>query len=231
MAVAQVASGVATPGTGTSLTLTGVTCAAGNILAVTAFAVNTGNSPVAVSSVTDSAGGNTWNLPAGSQTGAFFSGQNQFSDIATAWCQVTNALSAGTVTINLSTTAGVTIQACWSTYSGLPGGAVTVAATSTSILAVTTSAASPSAAADASSLALAAVNVNGVASSVTASYALISGNFAAWRGTTAAGATSTTFTLSASDPVWATTITVISAAATPPPLVVPQAAVMQAANW
>lgn len=231
MAIAQVATGAAS-GSGTTLALTGVTCAAGNVLAIDVLAVNTGNTPISVTSVTDNAGGSTnaYSIPAPANTGAFFTSQNQFAAVATVWCQVTTALSAATVTITFSTSAGFS-EAEFGTYSGVPGNSVTLAAASSTLLTTASSAASPSAGATPGCLAIAVCNVNGAASSVSSSYALRPDNISAWLGTTAAGSTSTTFTLTASSPVWGTTITVIGAPVTPGALVVPQAAVMQAANW
>lgn len=228
MAVVRVATFTAS-----SSSITGVTCAQGNYLSIQVLLVASGNNPVTVASASDNAAGsaNVYNIPAGANGGAFFASQNQFASIATIWCEVKTALSGNTITLVLNGTATVATIVTGETFSGLPAGCVTLTELLTSFLSTVSSAASPSGGARAGSLAIANVNVNGAASSVSNSYALNPSSFSAWRGPVADGNTSTTFTLTASSPVWSTTLVVIGQPGTPQPLVVPQAAVMQAANW
>jgi hypothetical protein len=209
--VALLTSGTAS-GSGTTLTITGVTCAAGNVVEIFPFAVMTGNNPITVLSVTDSVGGNLWNIPAAANTGAFFTAQNQYAGQATAWCQPKNALSSATITVTFSVSAAFSASD-YGTWSGVAAGAVTLAAAASAVLASVGSQASPSVQAPNGALVTASVSVNGAASSASNSYALLTSSYAAWLQTSAAGATATTLTLTATDPVW----TVTTVAIGPPP--------------
>jgi hypothetical protein len=206
MAIALVTSGNVS-GSGNTLSVTGVTAAAGSVLAITVLGVNTGNNAVGVSGASGGAG-NTYNIPAGAVAGSYFTSQNQYATVATIWCQITTALSSATVTVTFTGSPGFT-EATWASYSGISAGAGTVAATSTPFLTSAGTAASPTVAAGATNLVIAVCSVNGSAASVSNSYALLTDDFSAWVGTTSAGNTSTTFTLSGTPPIWATTIVAI----------------------
>lgn len=225
MAVGQVASTSFTGATGTSRGLTGLTCAAGNYLTIVVITAATGNNPVSVASVADNVAGglNRYTVTQGpASAGAFFSGQNQFSSITVVVCEVKSAIAPGdTITLTLNGNATVAILPTVTTWSGLPAGSVIIAAAAQQFLSVTTTAATAAAGARAGSLAVAGVNVNGIASSASGGYALLSGSYGAWLAPVADGNTSTTFTLSASDPIWHTLLVVIGQAEPVQPQVVP----------
>jgi hypothetical protein len=219
-------------GSTNSLAITGVTAAAGTILGVTALGVVGSNTATAVSGVTDNAAGgsNPYALPPGAASGSFFASQSQFSCIATLWTQVVRPLSASTITITWSGGPPFFTLGQYGVWAGIGTGAITVAAANTQFLTSPSSAATPTVSAGNNNLVIATANLNGAISSASASYTVLTAeNFAAWLGTTAAGATSSTLTFTAASPLWSTSLVAIGQPPARP--VVRSAAVSRASNW
>ena len=231
MAISLSSSGGTTGSTGT-LAITGVTAAAGTILGVVGLGVIGSNTLTAVSGVTDNAAGgsNPYTIPPGAASGSFFSGQSQFSCIATAWVQVVRALSSSTVTITWSGGPPTFTIGQYAVFAGVGTGAVTVAAANTQFLTSPSSAATPTVTAGNNNVVIAAANLNGSVSSASNSYSVLTTeHIAAWLGTTAAGTTNSTLTFGGASPLWSTSLVAIGQQAPRSP--VRLAAVSRAANW
>jgi hypothetical protein len=197
------ASSAGNTGSGSSLVLSGITATTSDTIALGAFGVMNGNNPVTISGVSDSAGGNTWNLPSGGASGYYYSAETSYVGLAIAWCTPANALSSGTVTITFSAST-VFSEAGAGVFSGVPSGSVTALSASATYGASDTSLTGPPVSPPAANyLVFTAVGINGYFSAVAGSWALLPEDFCAWVATSAAGAESAALTVASSaSPVW-----------------------------